>query len=73
MERTLSQVPGGDRAEFFPMPEIGISSTLLRERARAAQPTTFLVPDQVRSYIDQHRLYRAEPGAAEQDRVSHDA
>jgi nicotinate-nucleotide adenylyltransferase len=73
VERTLSQVPGGERAEFFPMPEIGISSTLLRERARSSEPTTFLLPDQVRNYIDRHRLYRADPEMVEQDEVPDDA
>jgi nicotinate-nucleotide adenylyltransferase len=58
VEAALRQVTGGERATFFPMPEIGISSTMLRERARAAQPTTYLMPDSVRSYIDGHRLYR---------------
>jgi nicotinate-nucleotide adenylyltransferase len=62
VERALTQVPGGDAAEFFPMPEIEISSTMLRDRARASEPTTFLMPDAVRSYIDHHRLY--ERGAA---------
>jgi nicotinate-nucleotide adenylyltransferase len=43
------------------MPEIGISSTMLRQRARNAERTTYLVPDSVRRYIDQHRLYRGTP------------
>ncbi|HTX32132.1 MAG TPA: nicotinate-nucleotide adenylyltransferase [Solirubrobacteraceae bacterium] len=62
VERSLTEVPGGEAAEFFPMPEIGISSTMLRERARASEPTTYLMPDAVRSYIDRHRLYGAEAG-----------
>jgi nicotinate-nucleotide adenylyltransferase len=57
VERTLSEVAGGQRARFFAMPEIGISSTMLRERARDGEPTRYLTPDAVRSYIDQHRLY----------------
>ena len=39
------------------MPEIGISSTMLRDRVRAGGPTRYLVPDAVRSYIDHHGLY----------------
>ncbi len=58
VERALCEVPGGEAARLFPMPEIGISSTLLRDRARRGQPTTYLMPDSVRSYIDQHQLYR---------------
>ena len=61
VEAALREVSGGDRASFFPMPEIGISSTMLRERARASQPTTYLMPDAVRGYIDEHRLYRGNP------------
>jgi nicotinate-nucleotide adenylyltransferase len=61
VEQALREVPGGRAAEFFPMPEIGISSTMLRQRARNSEPTTYLIPDSVRSYIDQHRLYRGTP------------
>jgi nicotinate-nucleotide adenylyltransferase len=64
VERSLREVPGGEAAEFFPMPEIGISSTMLRDRARASKPTTYLMPDAVRSYIDTHRLYGGVSGRA---------
>jgi nicotinate-nucleotide adenylyltransferase len=57
VEQALSKVRGGERTGFFDMPEIGISSTLLRERARTGEPTRYLVPDAVRSYIDQNTLY----------------
>jgi nicotinate-nucleotide adenylyltransferase len=63
VENSLREVPGGGAAEFFPMPEIGISSTMLRDRARRSQPTTYLIPDSVRSYIDRHGLYRGATGA----------
>ena len=57
VKRALGEVEGGERARFFDMPEIGISSTMLRERARTAEPTRYLLPDAVREYIDRHRLY----------------
>jgi nicotinate-nucleotide adenylyltransferase len=57
VERVLRELPGGEKAKFFPMPEIGISSTMMRARTRNGQPTTYLLPDSVRSYIDQHGLY----------------
>ncbi len=57
VEAALRRVPGGEQAGFFEMPEIGISSTMLRERARAGVSTRYLMPDRVRSYIDQHQLY----------------
>jgi nicotinate-nucleotide adenylyltransferase len=58
VESALEPLSGGGRVRFFDMPEIEISSTLLRERVRAGQPTRYLMPDPVRDYIDQHGLYR---------------
>ena len=57
VERAIEQLRGGDRARFFDMPEIGISSTMLRDRVRAGGPTRYLMPDAVRNYIDRHHLY----------------
>lgn len=57
----LRRIPGGDTGRFFHMPEIGISSTMLRERVRAGESTRYLMPDAVREYIDQHHLYRGNP------------
>jgi nicotinate-nucleotide adenylyltransferase len=57
VEQSLSGVAGGQAARFIAMPEIEISSTMLRERARDGEPTRYLVPDAVRSYIDRYRLY----------------
>ena len=61
VERTLGELPGGDAARFFDMPEIGISSTMLRERVRAGESTRYLTPDAVRDYIDRHNLYGGSP------------
>jgi nicotinate-nucleotide adenylyltransferase len=58
IEGALSAVAGGERAHFFDMPEIGVSSTLIRERVRRGVPTRYLTPDAVRDYVDQHGLYR---------------
>ena len=58
IEETLDGIEGGERTVFFDMPEIGISSTMLRERVRAGTPSTYLMPAAVRTYIDQHGLYR---------------
>lgn len=57
VEEALRAVPGGDRAEFFRMPWIGISSTMVRTRARAGQPIKYIVPDAVAGYIEEHGLY----------------
>jgi nicotinate-nucleotide adenylyltransferase len=57
VDGALSSLPGGERARFFRMPRIGISSTMLRDRVRAGEPVKYYVPDPVARYIDQHRLY----------------
>jgi nicotinate-nucleotide adenylyltransferase len=57
----LEELGAGDGARFFDMPEIGISSTMLRERVRTGESTRYLLPDAVRDYIDQHHLYRGIP------------
>ena len=57
----LEEVGARDSATFFDMPEIGISSTMLRDRVRTRESTRYLLPDAVRDYIDQHHLYRGYP------------
>jgi nicotinate-nucleotide adenylyltransferase len=58
IEEALNSLTGGDRARFFPMPPIGLSSTMIRERVRAGQPIRYFVPDAVDTYIQQHSLYK---------------
>jgi nicotinate-nucleotide adenylyltransferase len=57
VDDALAQIGGGERAEFFRMPRVGISSTDIRRRVKAQEPITYLVPQAVASYIDEHRLY----------------
>jgi nicotinate-nucleotide adenylyltransferase len=57
VDGALRSLRGGERARFFMMPRIGISSTMLRDRVRAGEPIKYYVPDPVIRYIDQHRLY----------------
>ena len=57
VDKALRAIPGGERAQFFQMPAIGISSTLVRRRARAGIPIKYIVPDAVASYIEEHGLY----------------
>jgi nicotinate-nucleotide adenylyltransferase len=57
VDHALGSIRGGDRAEFFRMPRIGISSTMVRHRARAGEPIKYIVPDAVASYIEEHGLY----------------
>lgn len=58
VERELSRIEGAERASLFAMPEIGVSSTMLRERIRRGKPTRYLMPDRVRAYVDERGLYR---------------
>ena len=58
VEEALVQLSGGERARFFRMPRIGVSSTMVRRRVRAGQPIRYIVPDAVASYIEAHHLYR---------------
>jgi nicotinate-nucleotide adenylyltransferase len=43
---------------------VAISSSDIRERARSGRPYRYLVPDPVYRIIEQHSLYRSEPGSA---------
>jgi nicotinate-nucleotide adenylyltransferase len=54
----LHELRGAERAEFFRMPRIGISSTFVRRRVRARQPIRYIVPDAVDRYIEREGLYR---------------
>ena len=57
VDEALAALPGGERTQFFRMPRIGISSTMLRDRVRARQPIKYYVPDAVAGYIERHSLY----------------
>lgn len=46
-----------------PLAMLDISSTQVRQRVAAGQDISQLVPPEVARYIDQHRLYRADPGS----------
>jgi len=51
------------RMEPIHLPRMDISSTDIRRRAAAGLPIAPLVGVPVASYIDQHHLYRAQPGS----------
>jgi len=60
------EVRGLDDAavERIDMPQIGVSSSLVRERVRRGRPIRHLVPEPVRALIESEGLYRVAPGAA---------
>jgi nicotinate-nucleotide adenylyltransferase len=45
--------------DLLQMPQVGISSSLVRERVLNRQSFRYLVPESVRHYINIHRLYQA--------------
>jgi nicotinate-nucleotide adenylyltransferase len=57
VDAALESLRGGERARFFQMPRIGVSSTMIRRRVAAGQPIRYLVPDRVVEYIELHQLY----------------
>jgi nicotinate-nucleotide adenylyltransferase len=61
IDEALRTLRGGERATFFQMPEIGVSSTMIRRRVRDGKPIKYLVPDAVAGYIARHDLYRGSP------------
>ena len=59
LERLEHELPGASsRIEFFDMPRIDISSTLIRRRVAAGEPVRYLVPDAVAATIEREGLYR---------------
>lgn len=60
----LAGVPGCEEIEFFDMPRIEISSSLVRQRVREGRPIRYLVPDAVRGLIEARGLYGEAPDAA---------
>jgi nicotinate-nucleotide adenylyltransferase len=59
----LATIPGAvDRVDFFDLPRMDISSSLVRRRVATGRPIRYLVPDRVAEYIAQHGLYRSSVG-----------
>ncbi len=57
IDAALEALAGGQRARFFRMPRIGVSSTMVRNRVREHRPIRYLVPDGVMDHIERCGLY----------------
>jgi nicotinate-nucleotide adenylyltransferase len=56
----LATIPGAvDRTDFFDLPRMDVSSSLVRRRVAAGRPIRYLVPDSVAEYVAEHGLYRS--------------
>jgi nicotinate-nucleotide adenylyltransferase len=55
----IDDLRGSDRVTFFSMPDIAVSSSIVRRRLAEQMPIRFLVPDLVADYIERTGLYRA--------------
>jgi nicotinate-nucleotide adenylyltransferase len=62
VETAIAALPGSERARFFSMPRIDVSSSMVRERVAASRPIKHLVPRGVDARIAERGLYR-EPVA----------
>jgi nicotinate-nucleotide adenylyltransferase len=47
-----------DRATMLEMPQFGVSSSAVRERAGQGRPLRYLVPDAVANFIEEREIYR---------------
>lgn len=58
VDAALHRLGAAEGALEVPMPEIGVSSTLIRNRVAAGRPVRWLVPDAVGELIAERGLYR---------------
>jgi nicotinate-nucleotide adenylyltransferase len=47
-----------ERATMLEMPQFGVSSSAVRDRARRGKPLRYLVPDAVAAFIEERGIYR---------------
>ncbi len=47
-----------ERATMLEMPQFGVSSSAVRERAKQGRPLRYLVPDSVASFVEKKEIYR---------------
>jgi nicotinate-nucleotide adenylyltransferase len=70
VEAVLDRLGGAGRAEFLDMPQLEVSSSMLRERVAAGRSIRYLVPDPVVDLIGERGLYAgADSGDASSERA----
>jgi len=69
-ERLAGLAGAAERVDFFDMPRLDVSSSLLRRRAAAGGPLRYLVPDAVAAYIAREHLYTAPQRRSDGTRLS---
>jgi len=57
VKTAFEEIGAGDRVEFFEMPRVEVSSTLVRDRIGAGRPWRHLVPHGAAQMIDNEELY----------------
>lgn len=58
--------PGiGERVLLADMPQVDISSTMLRQRAADGRSIKYMVPDRVYDYVQRRGLYGIQPGSTD--------
>jgi nicotinate-nucleotide adenylyltransferase len=55
---TLRSLGCDERATTLEMPQFGVSSSVVRERARQGRPLRYLVPDAVAEFVEREGIYR---------------
>jgi nicotinate-nucleotide adenylyltransferase len=54
----MRSLGAADRATMLEMPEFGVSSSVVRERAAAGRPLRYLVPEPVARFIEEKDVYK---------------
>jgi nicotinate-nucleotide adenylyltransferase len=55
---TMRSLGCEDRATMLEMPQFGVSSSAVRERAKQGRPLRYLVPDSVARFVEERGTYR---------------
>lgn len=51
------QLSNGEKVKLLPIPKVGISSTMIRQRLQKGKSVKYMIPDPVESYIQKYNLY----------------